>query len=76
MTKRKSMTPGDARKLLQDAGVWLWGKDYHTLRSSEVDKVLGMAKLYGYRKAKNAPGSTARMFWEFLQREKATRVRG
>ena len=43
-------------------------KDYFVLSSSEVDKVLGIAKVYGYRKPKNANGSTDRYFWSFMQR--------
>ena len=50
--------------------VWVQGKDYHTLRSSQVDMVVAAAKLYGYRKSPSASGSTARMFWEYLQRRR------
>ena len=68
MTKKK-LTKQEARKLLQDAGVNLiW--DYHQLSSRAVDKVLAVAKLYGYRKSPTASGSKARMFYQFLQRGK------
>jgi len=67
MARRVTMTRGDARKLLADAGVD-WREDYHTLRSSEVDKVLAVAKLYGYRRSRGASGSKARMFFQMLQR--------
>jgi len=63
----RKLSRGDARKLLKDSGVDL-GKDYHQLRSSDVDKVLAVAKLYGYRKSPTAPGSKGRMFFQFLQR--------
>jgi len=61
------MTIGHARKLLSDAGVNVnW--DFHQLSSGNVDKILAVAKLYGYRKSPSAPGSTARMFYQMLQR--------
>ncbi len=63
------MTRTQARKLLQDAGISL-AQDYHQLRSSEVDKVEAVAKLYGYRKSPSAPGSKTRMFFQMLQRRK------
>ena len=65
----KKMTKGDAQRLIQDAGVSLdW--DYHQLSSHAVDKVLAVAKLYGYRKSPTASGSKGRMFFQFLQRGK------
>lgn len=42
--------------------------DFHTLRSEEVERVLAEADRVRYRKSKNAPGSRARMFWQYLQR--------
>jgi hypothetical protein len=68
MTKKVTMTRGDARVLLRKVGIDVNGRDYHQLRSSEVEQVLAVAKLYRYRKSKNAPGSTARMFYEYLRR--------
>jgi hypothetical protein len=64
---KKKITKQEARQLLQRAGVNLsW--DYHQLTSLAVDKVLAVAKLYGYKKSPSAPGSKARMFYQFLQR--------
>jgi len=42
--------------------------DFHRLSSSEVDLILNMARATGYRKRKDAPGSTARMYFQYLSR--------
>lgn len=42
--------------------------DFHTLRSSQVDVILECAMQDKYRAPKVAPGSTARMYWQALQR--------
>lgn len=42
--------------------------DFHTLSSAQVDRLLHWAKSYGYRKPKNANGSTARYFHQLLAR--------
>lgn len=69
---RRKMTRAQARQLLSDSGVSLdW--DYHHLSSRAVDKVLAVAKLYGYRKSPTASGSKARMFFQLLQREPGAR---
>jgi hypothetical protein len=43
---------------------------YFALRGSEVQIVLDVAKAVGYRKRKDAPGSKARMFYQYLARKK------
>jgi hypothetical protein len=43
-------------------------RDFHELRSREVDLVLRLARAARFYKRKNAPGSRARMFYERLQR--------
>lgn len=44
--------------------------DFHADISSHQASVLcELAKQQGYRKSKNAPGSTARMYFEALQRD-------
>lgn len=58
-----------AKQLLKKAGVPM-GRDSHTLSSSQMDVVVTTAKAVGYRKSKNAPGSTGRMFYEFVNRTK------
>ncbi|MDD4984320.1 MAG: hypothetical protein PHQ43_00825 [Dehalococcoidales bacterium] len=64
---RRKISINTAVELAGKAGLNL-RNDYFVLSSSEVDKVLGIAKVYGYRKPKSANGSTARYFWAFMQR--------
>ena len=47
--------------------------DYHVLSSYVVDCLCAEAKARRYRKSKNAPGSTARMFHAYLMRRAADR---
>lgn len=42
--------------------------DFHALSSAQVDRLVHWAKAYGYRKPKNANGSTARYFFQLLAR--------
>jgi hypothetical protein len=42
--------------------------DFHTLRSSQVDIIVQLAKSQGYHKPKFANGSTGRCYFEALQR--------
>lgn len=44
------------------------GEDFDVLRSSQVDGLVNAARRYGYRKPKNANGSTGRYFHAYLQR--------
>jgi len=44
------------------------GQDFHTLSLDQVDKLVAEAARVGYRKPKNANGSTARYFHDRLQR--------
>lgn len=43
-------------------------RDFHTLRSEEVEALLAEADARRYRKPRNAPGSRGRMFFQALQR--------
>jgi len=67
MAKRNVLTKTEAVAALRKGRLNL-SHDYHQLSSSDVDKVLFVASLYGYRKPKNASGSKGRMFWQFMQR--------
>ena len=64
---RRKISINTAVELAGKAGLNL-KKDFFQLSFFDVDKVLGIAKVYGYRKPKNANGSTARYFWAFMQR--------
>ena len=67
--RKKKISPQEAKRLIQSDGID-FGKDFHELSSSEVQRVLEVARLAGYRKRKDAPGSTARMYFKFLTRLK------
>ncbi len=64
---RKKIDPLEAKRRLEVAGVD-FSKDFHALPSSQVDLVLDAARTAGYRKRKDAPGSTARMYFQRLSR--------
>lgn len=40
--------------------------DFHALPSAKVDEVTAQADARRYRKARNAPGSRARMFYQYV----------
>jgi len=73
---RSKKPPGGAcaaKRELQITNGLDFSKDFHALSRSNVDDLLAYARLYKYRKRKNAPGSTARMFYQHLQRTKCRR---
>ena len=66
MTRRR-LTDWDAR----DYACWFkfpLNCDFHTLTSTQVENVLSAADHHQYRKPKNANGSRARCFHDFLRR--------
>lgn len=65
----KRMSKQEARRQAEKAGI-NFGKDYHQLRSSEVDYLVSLSKLVGYRKPASASGSTGRYFFSYLARVK------
>ena len=65
--RKKKLTAPEAKQLLVSDGIDL-GRDFHELSSYEVGRVADLAKMAGYRKRKNAPGSTARMYFQYLSR--------
>ncbi|MGH9931702.1 MAG: hypothetical protein ACREA9_21070 [Pyrinomonadaceae bacterium] len=48
--------------------------DFFTLSTDQVLALVDMAKSWGYRKPRNANGSTARYFFAFLAREPKTEL--
>jgi hypothetical protein len=64
---RKKIDPHEAKQRLEAAGID-FSRDFHTLPSREVDLILEAARAAGYRKSKDAPGSTARMYFQYLSR--------
>ena len=61
------MTRSEARESLARAHVPA-GEDFHRLRSGQVESLLAEAKRLKYRTPRNANGSRARMFCQYLQR--------
>lgn len=68
--RKKKISAQEAKQLLLSDDIDLNKRDYFDLSPSEVGRVLEVAKLVGYRKSKNAPGSTGRMFVQHLRRLK------
>ena len=64
-----------ARRELEITNGLDFSRDFHSLSRSNVDDLLAYAKLYRYRKSKTAPGSTARVYYQYLQRAKCRRKR-
>ncbi len=66
---RRTMNSRKAEMLsaAESAGVPL-GYDFHQLRSTQVEELVRIAKAFGYHASKGAPGSTARMLYEYLNR--------
>jgi hypothetical protein len=65
--RRKKLDPREAKQRLKAAGID-FSRDPHELSWSQKDMVLEAARESGYRKRKDAPGSTARMFYQYLKR--------
>lgn len=57
----------DAGAILSRCGVER-GADFHTLRLDTVERLIEFADDYGYRKPRNANGSRARYWHDYLQR--------
>ena len=73
--RKKKITPQEARRLLESDGVD-FKKDFFQLGSSDVGRIVEVAKLAGYKKRKDAPGSTARMYFQYLSRQRGHATRG
>ena len=73
--RKKKISPAEAKQQLVADGVD-FSQDFHALPSYELHRLADMAKLTGYRKRKDAPGSTARMFYQYLSRLPAHATRG
>jgi len=69
MARKKKMSICDAQAELRARGVDMT-QSYHALGRDDVDTIVEVAKLTGYRKSKNAPGSKARMFFEYAKRKR------
>ena len=65
--RNPTIEPVDARETLAQLGIPL-GTDTDTLPSDVMRELAAEARRRKYRKSKSAPGSTGRMFHEYLQR--------
>lgn len=65
--RKKKIDHREAKRLLQADDID-FQRDFHELSSGEVQRILEVAKLTGYRKRRDALGSTARMYFQFLNR--------
>lgn len=65
--RKKKIAPHEAKQRLRAAGID-FSRDFHELPRSAVQLVLDTAHAAGYRKRKDAPGSTARMYFQYLSR--------
>jgi hypothetical protein len=72
MKNRKRTPPCTIKNMLSNNGVD-FGKDFHALHSDAVIRIADAAKAVGYRKRKDAPGSTARMYFQYLSRQHCKR---
>ena len=64
---RKKLTPQQAKAMLIADGVD-FSQDFHSQDRYVVGRLEDLAKAAGYRKSKSAPGSTVRMFYQYLSR--------
>ncbi len=69
MARRTKIAHCDAKRWLERQGVDT-RKDFFELPGHDVGLVVEAAKRTGYRKSKYAPGSTGRMYFQLLKRQK------
>jgi hypothetical protein len=65
--RKKKIDHHEAKRRLQAAGID-FSRDSDELRMSEAQLVADTAREAGYRKRKDAPGSTSRMYFQYLRR--------
>lgn len=64
------ITKCEAKKLAKNAG-WDFSKDFHAQsNASNTTDLLAIAKLAKYKKPATASGSTARYFFQYLEKVK------
>ncbi len=67
MVRKHKLSRNEARRLAEKMGI-NFNRDFFTLSRSEVSTLLDIRKMVGYRKPKNANGSTGRYFYAYLQK--------
>jgi len=66
--KRRKTPHCEVKKILERQGVD-FRKNFYVLPSSDVSLIVEGARKAGYRKRRDAPGSTGRMYFQLLQRK-------
>jgi hypothetical protein len=67
MAKNK-LTKTDAKNLAKKLGID-FSKDFYELSNTHVSELVALSKLVGYKKPKTASGSTARYFFNYLNKK-------
>lgn len=67
------ITKQEAKRLAVKAGID-FSRGYHQLSNADVDKLLAIRKLNGYRKPVSASGSTGRYFFYYRKRLRKPRI--
>jgi hypothetical protein len=65
---KRKMNHCEVKSWLRDQGI-SFRRDFFEMASSDVGLIVDGAKKAGYRKSKNAPGSTGRMYFQLLKRK-------
>jgi hypothetical protein len=68
--RKKKLTAHDAKRLLESEGIDFSKGYYESVSMSDGNRIAEVAKMAGYKKSKNAPGSTGRMYYQYLSRLK------
>jgi hypothetical protein len=66
--RKKKLTPQEAKRLLESEGINFARGYYESVSMSDANRIAEVARAAGYRKSKSAPGSTARMYYQYLSR--------
>lgn len=67
-TRKEKINHHEAKRLLESEGIDFSRDYYASISMSQGNRIAEVAKQAGYRKRKDAPGSTARMYFQYLSR--------
>ena len=68
--RKRRLSHDEAKRLLESEGIDFSRDYYASVPTSDSVRIAEVAKMAGYRKSKNAPGSTGRMYFQYLSRLK------
>lgn len=66
--RKKKLTHEEAKRLLESEGIDFSRNYFAGVSMSQSGRIAEVAKMAGYRKSKTAPGSTGRMYFQYLSR--------